>query len=106
MEVVDSAVFSFDIRNPMMHAKYKTMQEYMMMEETAPRLVVTTSRTPYLTTHPTIGKNINDFSNVSLLMGMIAMMMLTYNNYNYYIFKKNTNDKMTFNIKQLRVKTT
>jgi hypothetical protein len=40
------------------------------------------------------------------LMGMIAMMMLTYNNYNYYIFKKNTNDKMTFNIKQLRVKTT
>jgi hypothetical protein len=68
----------------MMHAKYKTMQEYMTMEETARRLVVTTSRTPYLTTHPTIGKKINDFSNVSSLMGMIAMMMmvvLTYNNY-------------------------
>ena len=75
MAVVDSAVFNFDIKNPMMHAKYKTMQEYMTMEETARRLVVTTSRTPYLTTHPTIGKNINDFSNVSSLMGMIAMMM-------------------------------
>jgi hypothetical protein len=45
-----------------------------MMEETARRLLETTSSTKYLIMYPAIGKNANDFSNVSLLMGMIIAM--------------------------------
>lgn len=72
--IVDSGVFNLDDRNPMMHAKYNTMHESRMMEETAPMLVVATSSTQYLTMYPAIGKNANDFSNVSLLMDMIIAM--------------------------------
>ena len=73
-DAVDSGVFSFDDRNPTMHAKYNTMHESRMMEETARRLLETTSSTKYLMMYPAIGKNANDFSNVSLLMGMIIAM--------------------------------
>lgn len=69
--VVDSLVLSLEARNPMMHVKYNTMHESKMIEETARRLVVTTSSTPYLMMHPAIGKNTNDFSNVSLLLGIV-----------------------------------
>jgi hypothetical protein len=57
-----------------MHAKYNTMHESRMMEETARRLLETTSSTKYLIMYPAIGKNANDFSNVSLLMGIIIAM--------------------------------
>ena len=67
-EVVDSEVFSFDIRNPTMHAKYKIMHDPIMMEETARMLLVTTSSIKYLMMYPAIGKNINDFSNMSLFI--------------------------------------
>ena len=65
-EVVEDGVFSFDIRNLTMHAKYRIMHEPRMMEETARMLVVTTSSIKYLMMYPAIGKNINDFSNMSL----------------------------------------
>jgi hypothetical protein len=68
-EVVDDvAVVTFDIKNPMMHAKYNTMHDPMIMEETARMLLVTTSSIKYLIMNPAIGKNINDFSNMSLFM--------------------------------------
>jgi hypothetical protein len=69
--VVDWVVFSLEARNPMMHVKYSTMHESKMIEETARRFVVTTSSTPYLMMHPAIGKNTNDFSNVSLVVGIV-----------------------------------
>ena len=69
--VVDWEVFSLETRNPMMHVKYSTMHESKMIEETARRFVVTTSSTPYLIMHPAIGKNTNDFSNVSLVVGIV-----------------------------------
>jgi hypothetical protein len=77
-DFVDSGVFSFDDRNPMMHAKYNTIHEPIIMEETACRLLATTSSTKYLMMYPAIGKNINDFSNMSLLViiaVIIAMVM-------------------------------
>ena len=69
--VVDWLVFSLETRNPMMHVKYSTMHESKMMEETARRFVATTSSTPYLMMHPAIGKNTNDFSSVSLVVGIV-----------------------------------
>lgn len=67
----DGVVFSLETRNPMMHVKYSTMHESKMIEETARRFVVTTSSTPYLMMHPAIGKNTNDFSSVSLVVGIV-----------------------------------